>query len=201
MAIVMEAAKAGHDASAGDEIYAVQVGEIVQDAHVFNDMLPKIEFDGGKVKLVREPTRPLPRDGDLTLGELLKYKSEKGVGPCLLVWDDKTSDDAYFIKTMLKLINNGEVGFRCRVMQTHDEETRKFFKHSSVICVLSPGYASNKITNLLHHNPPQRPSVKIIVKVEEKSFQSRDFNGITNPGNQLYVTGLLTRITTSDLDI
>lgn len=29
-------------------------------------------------------------------------------------------------------------------MQTHDEETRKFFKHSSVICVLSPRYASSK---------------------------------------------------------
>jgi phospholipase D1/2 len=32
------------------------------------------------------------------------------------------------------------------VMATHDEETRKFFKHSSVICVLSPRYASNKLS-------------------------------------------------------
>ncbi|XP_042511638.1 phospholipase D delta-like [Macadamia integrifolia] len=32
------------------------------------------------------------------------------------------------------------------VMQTHDEETRKFFKHSSVICVLSPRYASSKLS-------------------------------------------------------
>lgn len=31
-------------------------------------------------------------------------------------------------------------------MQTHDEETRKFFKHSSVHCVLSPRYASNKLS-------------------------------------------------------
>ena len=30
-------------------------------------------------------------------------------------------------------------------MGTHDEETRKFFKHSSVICVLSPRYASSKL--------------------------------------------------------
>lgn len=44
-----------------------------------------------KVKLIREPTRPLPRGGDLTLGELLKYKSEEGVRVLLLVWDDKTS--------------------------------------------------------------------------------------------------------------
>lgn len=32
------------------------------------------------------------------------------------------------------------------VMQTHDEETRKFFKHSSVNCVLAPRYASNKLS-------------------------------------------------------
>lgn len=30
-------------------------------------------------------------------------------------------------------------------MQTHDEETRKFFKHSSVTCVLAPRYASGKL--------------------------------------------------------
>ncbi|KHN35993.1 Phospholipase D delta [Glycine soja] len=78
-----------------------------------------------KVRLVREPTRPLPRGGDLTLGELLKYKSEEGVRVLLLVWDDKTSHDKVFLKT-------------AGVMGTHDEETRKFFKHSSVMCVLSP---------------------------------------------------------------
>lgn len=32
------------------------------------------------------------------------------------------------------------------LMQTHDEETRKFFKHSSVICVLSPRYPSGKLS-------------------------------------------------------
>ncbi|KAJ4874113.1 Phospholipase D delta [Raphanus sativus] len=31
------------------------------------------------------------------------------------------------------------------VMGTHDEETRKFFKNSSVKCILSPRYASNKL--------------------------------------------------------
>ncbi|GJY26007.1 phospholipase D delta [Tanacetum coccineum] len=30
-----------------------------------------------KIKLIREPTRSLPRGGDLTLGDLLKYKSEE----------------------------------------------------------------------------------------------------------------------------
>lgn len=53
-----------------------------------------------KVKIVREPSRPLPRGGDLTLGELLKYKSEEGVRVLLLVWDDKTSHDKLFFKTV-----------------------------------------------------------------------------------------------------
>lgn len=43
------------------------------------------------------------------------------------------------------------------VMQTHDEETRKFFKHSSVMCVLSPRYASSKMSFL-----KQQASVWII---------------------------------------
>lgn len=82
---------------------------------------------------MREPSRALPRGGDLTLGELLKYKSEEGVRVLLLVWDDKTSHDKFFINVE-------------GVMQTHDEETRKFFKHSSVTCVLSPRYASTKLS-------------------------------------------------------
>ncbi|KAF4377567.1 hypothetical protein G4B88_006847 [Cannabis sativa] len=139
--------------------------KLYQDAHVSDEMLPRIELDGGKVftqekcwedicyaiseahhmiylvgwsiyhkvKLVREPTRPLPRGGDLTLGDLLKYKSEEGVRVLLLVWDDKTSHDAYLINT-------------AGVMATHDEETKKFFKHSSVICVLAPRYGSSKMS-------------------------------------------------------
>ncbi|KAM0884353.1 hypothetical protein ACQ4PT_031030 [Festuca glaucescens] len=140
---------------------------LYQDAHVNEGDLPDIELEPGKlfqhnqcwedichaileahhmiyivgwsiydkVRLVREPSssRPLPEGGDLTLGELLKFKSQEGVRVCLLVWDDKTSHDKLFIKT------GG-------VMGTHDEETRKFFKHSSVICVLSPRYASSKLS-------------------------------------------------------
>ncbi|KAH6789181.1 phospholipase D delta [Perilla frutescens var. frutescens] len=138
---------------------------LYQDAHVIDGMLPDIKLDSGsnfehdkcwedichaileahhlvyvvgwsifhKVKLVREPTRPLPNGGDLTLGDLLKYKSQEGVRVLLLVWDDKTSHSKFFIET------DG-------VMQTHDEETRKFFKHSSVTCVLAPRYASSKLS-------------------------------------------------------
>ncbi|XP_030523736.1 phospholipase D delta-like [Rhodamnia argentea] len=139
---------------------------LYQDAHVVDGLLPNIELDsdaGGfyghekcwedichaiseahhliyivgwsvfyKIKLIREHTRPLPRGGDLTLGDLLKYKSEEGVRVLLLIWDDRTSNDKY-------LINMGGV------MQTHDEETRKFFRHSSVNCVLAPRYASSKL--------------------------------------------------------
>ncbi|XAR64227.1 Phospholipase D [Bertholletia excelsa] len=138
---------------------------LYQDAHVPENVLPEIELDGKmafrhekcwedichaileahhlvyivgwsiyhKVKLVREPSRPLPSGGNLNLGELLKYKSQEGVRVLLLVWDDKTSHDKFFLKTT-------------GVMQTHDEETRKFFKHSSVTCVLSPRYASSKLS-------------------------------------------------------
>ncbi|KAM4128992.1 hypothetical protein ACJW30_02G211100 [Castanea mollissima] len=135
---------------------------LYQDAHVPDRLLPEIELDDGKVykhekcwedicyaisearhliyivgwsvfhkvRLVREPTRPFPRLGDLTLGELLKFKSEEGVRVLMLVWDDKTSRDRFFKSGM---------------MQTHDEETRRFFKHSSVTCVLAPRNASSKL--------------------------------------------------------
>ncbi|KAJ8772570.1 hypothetical protein K2173_027747 [Erythroxylum novogranatense] len=138
---------------------------LYQDAHVNETMMPEIELDDGKifkheqcwedichaileahhlvyiigwsiyhkVRLVREPTKPLPSGGNLTLGDLLKYKSQEGVRVLMLVWDDKTSHDKCFIKT-------------AGLMQTHDEETRKFFKHSSVNCVLSPRYPSSKLS-------------------------------------------------------
>ncbi|XP_057761566.1 phospholipase D delta [Arachis stenosperma] len=140
---------------------------LYQDAHCPEGLLPEIELEGGKVyrhekcwedichaiseahhmvyvvgwsvyhkiKLVREPTKPLPRGGDLTLGELLKYKSQEGVRVLLMVWDDKTSHDKFFFKSS-------------GVMQTHDEETKKFFKHSSVMCVLAPRYGSSKLSFL-----------------------------------------------------
>jgi phospholipase D1/2 len=53
-----------------------------------------------KVRLVREPTRPLPEGWDLSLGQLLKFKSEEGVRVLLLVWDDKTSHHKFCFKTV-----------------------------------------------------------------------------------------------------
>ncbi|TKY75286.1 Phospholipase D delta [Spatholobus suberectus] len=151
-----------------DSYFPVRHGGSVtlyQDAHVPDSMLPEIELEDGivfeqgkcwedichaileahhlvyivgwsiyhKVKLVREPSKPLPSGGNLNLGELLKYKSQEGLRVLLLVWDDKTSHSKFFINTT-------------GVMQTHDEETRKFFKHSSVRCLLSPRYASSKLS-------------------------------------------------------
>ncbi|KAD2804601.1 hypothetical protein E3N88_37978 [Mikania micrantha] len=56
-----------------------------------------------KVKLVREPTKPLRSGWELTLGELLKYKSQEGVRVLLLVWDDKTSHNKMELcKLMMK---------------------------------------------------------------------------------------------------
>ncbi|KAF8411885.1 hypothetical protein HHK36_004443 [Tetracentron sinense] len=56
------------------------------------------------VKLVREPTKPLPSGGELSLGELLKYKSQEGVRVIMLIWDDKTSHDKFLLKTSLRWI-------------------------------------------------------------------------------------------------
>lgn len=62
---------------------------------------------------------------DATLGDLLKTKSQEGVRVLLLVWDDPTSRNILGIKTE-------------GIMATHDEETRRFFKHSSVQVLLCP---------------------------------------------------------------
>jgi phospholipase D1/2 len=37
---------------------------------------------------------------NMSLGELLKYKSQEGVRVLLLVWDDRTSHDNFFVKTV-----------------------------------------------------------------------------------------------------
>ncbi|KAL5562853.1 hypothetical protein UlMin_032600 [Ulmus minor] len=161
---------------------------LYQDAHVPEKMLPEILLDGGtcyeqngcwedichaileahnliyiigwsiyhRVKLVREPTKPLPAGGDLSLGELLKYKSQEGVRVVLLIWDDKTSHDNFLLKTE-------------GVMQTHDEETKKFFRHSSVHCVLCPRYASNKLSIFKQQpnaNGPRQPWHDLHCKID-----------------------------------
>ncbi|KAE8055229.1 hypothetical protein FH972_012084 [Carpinus fangiana] len=72
----------------------------------------------------------LIRDGNIAtddrmLGDLLKAKSQEGVRVLLLVWDDPTSHSIFGYKTE-------------SLMRTKDEETRHFFKHSSVKVLLCP---------------------------------------------------------------
>jgi hypothetical protein len=52
----------------------------------------------------------------------------------------------FFVIVIFKNISPPFYDLQGGVMGTHDEETRKFFKHSSVICVLSPRYASSKLS-------------------------------------------------------
>ncbi|RDX67638.1 Phospholipase D beta 1, partial [Mucuna pruriens] len=132
---------------------------LYQDAHVPDGCLPNVVLDHGiyyahgkcwfdifdairqaqrlvyitgwsvwhKVRLVRDA-------GDasiFTLGDLLRSKSQEGVRVLLLVWDDPTS------RSILGYKMDG-------VMATHDEETRRFFKHSSVQVLLCPRYAGKR---------------------------------------------------------
>ena len=53
------------------------------------------------VRLVREATKPLPSGGELSLGELLKYKSQEGLRVVMLIWDDRTSHDKFLLKTVI----------------------------------------------------------------------------------------------------
>ncbi|GKA68815.1 phospholipase D beta 1-like protein [Tanacetum coccineum] len=126
---------------------------LYQDAHVEDGYLPSMNLEGGfqyqngdcwldiceAIKQARRliyitgwsvvHTVQLVRNGDgakdSMLGDLLKAKSAEGLRVLLLVWDDPTSRSILGIKTQ-------------GVMGTNDEETRRFFKHSSVKVILCP---------------------------------------------------------------
>jgi phospholipase D1/2 len=133
---------------------------LYQDAHVPDGSLPNFLLDNGTqyvhgkcwrdiFESIRQARRliyitgwsvwhkvKLIRDGKVdpnesTLGDLLKSKSQEGVRVLLLVWDDPTSRNILGYKT------DG-------VMATHDEETRRFFKHSSVQVLLCPRSAGKR---------------------------------------------------------
>ncbi|KAI5655582.1 hypothetical protein M9H77_32769 [Catharanthus roseus] len=126
---------------------------LYQDAHVHEGSLPNIMLDNGLTyqhgrcwhdifNAISQARRlvyitgwsvyhllSLVRDNGNgkghILGDLLKAKSQEGVRVLLLVWDDPTSRSILGFKT------DG-------VMGTGDEETRRFFKHSSVQVLLCP---------------------------------------------------------------
>ncbi|XP_057503702.1 phospholipase D alpha 1-like [Actinidia eriantha] len=75
-----------------------------------------------KITLIRDQMRPKPQ-GDMNLGELLIKKANEGVKVLMLVWDDKTSVEA--------LKKDG-------LMETHDQETRDYFRNTKVHCYLCP---------------------------------------------------------------
>ncbi|XP_015961566.1 phospholipase D beta 2 [Arachis duranensis] len=133
---------------------------LYQDAHVPDGCLPNVFLDNGKTYVngkcwydiydaIRQARRliyitgwsvwhkvTLIRDGavkasDYALGDLLRSKSQEGVRVLLLVWDDPTSRSILGYKT------DG-------VMATHDEETRRFFKNSSVHVLLCPRSAGKR---------------------------------------------------------
>ncbi|GAV76679.1 C2 domain-containing protein/PLDc domain-containing protein/PLD_C domain-containing protein [Cephalotus follicularis] len=132
---------------------------LYQDAHVPDGCLPNLKLDHGMSYVHGQCWRDifdaicqaqrliyitgwsvwhkvrLLRDGgpasDCTLGELLRSKSREGVRVLLLVWDDPTS------RNILGYTTDG-------IMQTHDEETRRFFKHSSVQVLLCPRIAGKR---------------------------------------------------------
>ncbi|EXC11731.1 Phospholipase D beta 1 [Morus notabilis] len=79
------------------------------------------------VKLVRDASHA----SNFSLGDILRSKSQEGVRVLLLIWDDPTSRSILGYKT------DG-------IMQTHDEETRRFFKHSSVQVLLCPRSAGKR---------------------------------------------------------
>ncbi|KAK9907703.1 hypothetical protein WJX75_008493 [Coccomyxa subellipsoidea] len=75
-----------------------------------------------KIKLIRDPCKPMVESEIPSLGELLKKKAEEGVRVLMLVWDDQTSLNS-------PLLRQG-------MMATHDEDTRMFFADSKVECAL-----------------------------------------------------------------
>ncbi|KAK9758013.1 hypothetical protein RND81_01G200700 [Saponaria officinalis] len=133
---------------------------LYQDAHVPDGCLPEFNLDRGmkyvhgkcwqdifdairqarrlvyitgwsvwhQVRLVRDSGN---HASDCNLGDLLRSKSAEGVRVLLLVWDDPTSRSILGYKT------DG-------IMATHDEETRRFFKHSSVQVLLCPRVAGKR---------------------------------------------------------
>ncbi|CAH1415586.1 unnamed protein product [Lactuca virosa] len=104
---------------------------LYQDAHVDDGYLPNMQLDGGLMYGNGDCWHDIceaiknARGKDSILGDLLKAKSSEGVRVLLLIWDDPTSRSILGIKTQ-------------GVMGTNDEETRRFFKHSSVKVLLCP---------------------------------------------------------------
>ncbi|CAD6219250.1 unnamed protein product [Miscanthus lutarioriparius] len=90
-----------------------------------------------EITLVRDAGRRavvLGADG-VTLGELLKRKTDEGVAVLVMPWQDNTS---------VSFLGNAGL------MKTHDEETRRFFEGTNVRCFLCPRNADASLTMVQH---------------------------------------------------
>ncbi|KAG8061724.1 hypothetical protein GUJ93_ZPchr0003g17345 [Zizania palustris] len=131
------------------------------------------------VKLVREPTRPLPGATPSTLGELLKSKAHEGVRVVILLWDDKTSHDKFLLKTV-----------ECRMVSCiHMMRRRKGFSGIQVFTVCwflamparSLAFSSNRSWELCLHiirnvyDTPEHRLFKDLDTVFKKDFHNPTF--------------------------
>ncbi|KAL5982617.1 hypothetical protein ACLOJK_016691 [Asimina triloba] len=114
------------------------------------------------VRLVREPSKPLPSGGELTLGDLLKYKSAEGVRVLMLIWDDKTSHDKFLLKTVMFppvyicFLFLPSMGFccwkvSCKLMMKKPESFSNI-QLSTVCCVLAMPAISLVVGTLFTHH-------------------------------------------------
>ncbi|KAG8374830.1 hypothetical protein BUALT_Bualt10G0036300 [Buddleja alternifolia] len=160
------------DAHAEDEcLPSMQLanGETYKHSHCWRDVYDAISqarrliyITGWSVYHLTQLVRDDPNVTDSCLGELLKVKSQEGVRVLLLVWDDPTST------TILGYRTEG-------VMGTGDDDTRRFFKHSSVNVLLCPrsagkgSWAKNKETGTIytHHQK------SVIVDADAGNFRRK----------------------------
>eukprot|EP00850_Spirogloea_muscicola_P007979 SM000041S15538 [mRNA] locus=s41:625521:629240:- [translate_table: standard] len=95
------------------------------------------------VVMMRDECRgAIPPGCRLSLGELLKKKAAEGVRVLLLVWDDKTSQKNALYSRPERPAARPQTG----VMRTFDEETKNFFKHTGVRCMLAPRHPEDKMS-------------------------------------------------------
>lgn len=128
-----------------------------------------------KITLVRDVERMIPGAEGVTLGELLKRKSEEGVRVLLLVWDDQTS---------IRVLGMRTPG----VMRTHDENTEEYFKGTKVQCVLcprNPDDGSSLVQGLETRMMFTHHQKTVVVDVEHEEVESKEAQGIPDCGSNV----------------
>ncbi|KAJ6706631.1 PHOSPHOLIPASE D [Salix purpurea] len=113
---------------------------LYQDAHVPDAVLPKISLDDGKVFQHSSCWE------DICHAILEAHNLIYIVGWSVYHRVKLVREPTKAIACWRRAYSWRVVEVQDGVMQTHDEETKKFFKHSSVHCVLAPRYASNKLS-------------------------------------------------------